>query len=93
MNKRLYNWYNLEDLKDIEPFKIEYKNYILYDDGWLEIKVYSNIISAIESRLNILENYIDGKLPLYLIEPDYEMLKDMSIEERRLWYILKTEVE
>ena len=88
MNKRLYNWCDLEDLKSIK-----HTNYILYDDGWLEVKIYSNIISAIESRLNILEDCIDGKLPLYLTKPDFEMLKDMGIEERRLWYILKTEVE
>lgn len=88
MNKKLYNWYDLENLKSVK-----YTNYILYDDGWLEIKIYSNIISAIESRLNILEDCIDGNLPLYLTKSDYEMLKGMGMEERRLWYILKTEVE
>ena len=92
MNKRLYNWY-LDDLKSIESDKIKYTNYILYDDGKLVIEEYSNIISAIESRLNILESYIDGKLPLYLTKPDYEMLKYMSIKERKLFYILKIEVE
>ena len=88
MNKKLYNWYDLENLNSMK-----YTNYILYDDGWLEIKVYSNIISAIESRFSFLEDCIDGNLPLYLTKQDYEMLKGMGIEERRLWYILKTEVE